>query len=127
MQIPTLIETAGERMLYVIVTQLPGAMNYQAILVNLILRKRYTLRRAMRPDRHDVRRAIRQPDTGAGKRNLHHVLREIARGMHHVLMRGGDAATRRVIISAEVRRGATTPSCPQEQREVDPAIAPDDR
>src|SRR5712692_260608 len=108
MQIPTLIETAGERMLYVIVMQLPGAMNDRAILVSLILRKRCAFRRAMRPDGHDVRRAIRQPDTGAGKRNLHHVLREIARGMPHVLMRGGDAATRRVIISAEVRRRAAT-------------------
>src|SRR5712691_2662548 len=93
-------------MLNVIVVQLPGAINDRAILVNLILRKRCTLRSAMRPDGHDVGRAVRQPDTGAGKRNLHHVLSKVTSRMHHVLMRGGDAATRRVVVSAKVRRGA---------------------
>ena len=77
--------------------------------------------------RHNVGRAVRQPDARAGERNLHHVLREIASGMHHVLVRGSDAAARGVIVSAEVRGGATAARGPQEQRQIDPAFAVDDR
>jgi hypothetical protein len=37
------------------------------------------------------------------ERNLHHVLREVARRVAHVLPRCGDAAQRRVVVGAEVR------------------------
>src|SRR5258708_33091859 len=119
MQVPTMIETAHQRMLDMVVMQFPGAMNDRAIFVSLFLRQRCALRRAMWPDGHDVRRAVRQPEASAGKRNLHHVLRKVTSRMHHVLMRGGDATTGGVVVSAKVSRGAATARGLQKQREVD--------
>ncbi len=80
----------------------------------------------MRPDGHDVSRAIRQPDAGAGERNLHHMLREVARRMHHVLVSGSNAATGSVVVSAEVCRRAPATSSRQQQRKIDPSFAIDD-
>src|SRR5256886_14021371 len=55
---------------------------------------------AMWSNRHDVGRPVRKPDARPRKRNLHHVLRQVTRGMHHVLMGSRDAAALRVIVSA---------------------------
>src|SRR3989442_9495404 len=107
MQIPALIKTSLKRMLDVIVVQFPRAMDDHTVFVNLILRQLLSFSSSMWGDGHDVGSAIRQPDAGSGKRNLHHVFREIARWMHHVLVRRGNAATSRVVVSAEVRCYAT--------------------
>src|SRR5437879_2769538 len=110
MQIPTLIETTDERMLDVIVMKSPGPMDNCAVFVNLVLRQLLSFSSTTWSDRHDVGRAIREPDAGSGKRDLHHVLREIARRMHHVLVRRGNAAASRVVVGAEVRRNTTATS-----------------
>src|SRR5260370_3559447 len=107
MQIPALIKTSLKRMPDVIVMQFPSTMDDGAVFVDLILCQARSFSSSMRSDGHDVRRAIREPDAGSGKRDLHHVLREIARRMHHVLVRRGNAATSRVVVGAEVRRYAT--------------------
>ena len=54
-------------------------------------------------DRHDVGGAVGEPDAGAGVGDLHHVLREIARRVVHVLVRRGDVAARGVVVRPEVR------------------------
>src|SRR5262249_39125329 len=95
-------------MLNVVVVELPCSMHHGAILLQLLGRQRGIFGGTVRTNRHDVRRAIREPDARAGKSNLHHVLSEVAGRMHHVLMSGGDAAACSVIISAEVRCGTTT-------------------
>src|SRR5205085_4859634 len=107
MQIPALIKAANQRMLNMIVMKFPGAMDDGAVFVALILRQVRSFSSAMRGYRHDVRRAIREPDARPGERDLHHVLREIARRMHHVLVCCGNAATGRVVVGAEVRCYAT--------------------
>ncbi len=85
MQIPALIEAGDERVPDVRGVCPPRSMDGVRVLVGLG-RGQVTARRcAMRSDRHDVGRAVGQPDPGAGERDLHHVLREIARGMGHVL------------------------------------------
>ncbi len=81
----------------------------------------------MRRDRHDVRRAIGKPDAGAAKRNLHHVLREVTGGMHHVLMCGGDTATRCVVVSAKMRGDTTSARRCQQQRQIDFTTSVNDR
>ena len=127
MQIPPLIEAADERMLNVIVMKLPGAMNDGTVLINLIRRQDRACSGAMWANRHNVRCAIRKPDARTGKGHLHHVLRKVTRGMHHVLMGCRDAAARRVIVSAEVRRGAPAARCEEKQREIDSPLMIDDR
>src|SRR6266850_7535458 len=110
-------------MLDVIVMQLPGTMNDRLVLFNLIRSKSRACCGPMRADGHDVGRAIRQPDTCAGERNLHHVLRKVTRWMHHVLMRGSDAATGSVIVGAKVGRRTATASSSQQQRKIDSPFA----
>src|SRR5881396_4283307 len=104
MQIPALIKASIKRMLDVIVVQFPRAMDDRAVFVNLILRQLLSFSSAMRGDGHDVGRTIREPDAGSGKRDLHHVLREITRRMHHVLVRRGNAAASRVVVGAALPR-----------------------
>ena len=80
----------------------------------------------MRADRHDVGGAVRQPDAGAGQRDLHHVLGEVARRMGHVLMRGGDRqgrpcsrrcrSARATIVRRRRRRVAEARSRPRPRR-----------
>ena len=60
--------------------------------------------------RHDVGRAVREPHAGLRQRDLHHVLREVAHAVPHVLPDGGDAAQRGVVVGAEVRAATTRPS-----------------
>src|SRR5262245_14143953 len=107
MQIPSLIEPADERVLNVIVMQLPRPMNHRAVLIDLLLTEWQAFTRPMRSHRHDVGGAVGQPDAGPGERYLHHLLRKVTGRVHHVLMSCGDAATGRVIISAEVCGSAT--------------------
>ena len=96
-------------MLNVIVVQLPCSMDHFPVLFDLLRRqRRATFGETMRSDRHDVCRTIGKPDAGAGKRNLHHVLRKVAGRMQHVLVRSGDVATGSVVVSAEVSRDATS-------------------
>src|SRR2546421_12672094 len=127
MQIPPLIERADKRMLNVIVMKLPGTMNDGAVLINLIRSQLGAVSSAMWSNRHDVGRAVRKPDARTRKRNLHHVLRKVTRGMHHVLMSCRDAAARRVIVSAKVRRRATAARRGQKQREINSSLMIDDR
>ena len=47
-------------------------------------------------DREDVGRAVGEPHAGARERDLHHVLREVAGRVRHVLVRRRDVATRPV-------------------------------
>ena len=81
----------------------------------------------MRADRHDVRCAVRQPHRRARQRDLHHVLGEIARRMCHVLMRGRDRQSGRVIVSAEVGSGDTSTAGGNKIGKRDPALGGDDR
>src|SRR2546427_9735405 len=104
MQIPALIKRSVKRVLAVIVMQYPRAMDDHAVFVNLILRQLLSFSSAMWGDGHDVGRTIREPDGRSGKRDLHHVLREITRRMNHVLVRRGTTATSRVVVGAAVRR-----------------------
>src|SRR5256885_1056602 len=53
-------------MLHVIVMKFPGAMDHFAAFINLIRRQRRAFGRAMRTDRHNVCRAVRQPDACEG-------------------------------------------------------------
>jgi hypothetical protein len=62
-----------------------------------------------------------------GKRDLHHVLRKIARRMQHVLVRRGDVATGRVVVRAEVSRDTTPFGSRQQQRQIDLALMINDR
>src|SRR5215213_8213247 len=113
-------------MLNVTVMKFPRAMDHLAVLFNLLLREWWTtLKETMRRHRHDVRRSVGKPDAGAGKRDLHHVLREVARGMKHVLVRGRDVATGSVVVSAEVSRDTTSFSGSQQQRQIDLALMVD--
>src|ERR1051326_1425406 len=81
----------------------------------------------MRRDRHDVRRAIGQPYTSAGKRYLHHVFRKVTSRMPHVLVRRGDVATSGVVVSAEMRRHTTPFTCCKQQRKIDLSAMIDER
>src|SRR5690242_8456402 len=99
MQIPTLVESVNQRMLNVVVMKFPRTMDRFTVVVDLLLRQRAAFGSAMWRNRHDVRRAVGQPHAGAGKRDLHHVFREVTRGVKHVLMHGSDVATRGVIVS----------------------------
>src|SRR6188508_3238364 len=49
-----------------------------------------------------LRRSIGDANARAGERYLHHLLREITRGMTKPLVRRGDVDARRVIVRAEV-------------------------
>src|SRR5215510_3123111 len=112
-------------MLNVIVMQFPGAVNHRPILFDLIRAERTAFSSAVWSNRHDISGAVAQPNTRAGKRYLHHVLSKVTRGMHHVLMRRGDAATRGVIVSAEVGCGASSPRGLQQQRQIDSPVRVD--
>ena len=62
-------------------------MDGVAVLAPLGLGERPPGAGAMRGDRHDVGRAVGQPDAGLRERDLHHVLGEVARRVAHVLPR----------------------------------------
>src|ERR1051325_5623817 len=67
MQVPALVKATDQRMLNMIVMQLPGAMDHRAILIDLIGGEGVIFGWAVRTDRHDIRGAVRQPDAGARK------------------------------------------------------------
>ena len=79
--------------------------------------RRTTFSETMRRNGHNVSRAVGKPDAGAGKRNLHHVLRKVARRVQHVLVGRCDVAAGRVVISAEVGRNATSLGLTEQQRQ----------
>src|SRR5829696_2587181 len=103
-------------------------MDHFPVLFDLLLREwRTAFNKTMRCNGHDVCRAVRKPDAGACKRDLHHVLREVTRGMQHVLVRGGDVTTRSVIVSAEVSSDTTSVSSSKQERKIDLAAMVNDR
>ena len=77
--------------------------------------------------RHDVRRAVGEPEPGAGVGDLHHVPREVARGMVHALVRRGDVAARGVVVGAEVRGDGAAARGVEEARQVRLAALAEDR
>ena len=107
MQIPTLIEAALKRMFDVLDVQVPRAMHHGGVFLALPRSELFAGLRAVWRRGQNICGAIGNPHSGAGKRNLHHVLGEIAHGIGHGLVRGGDAATGGVIVRAEMRRGAS--------------------
>ena len=62
-------------------------------------------------DGHDIGRAIGQPDPSTGVRDLHHMPREVARRVRHVLVCGGNAAGCCVVVGSKVSRDAATIGC----------------
>lgn len=125
MQIPSLVVRSHQGMLDVPVVQPPGAIYRFPVFILLRAGQLFSLIRAMRRRRQDVRRAVGKPDAGPGKRHLHHVLGKIACGMIHYLICGSDAAACCVIVRAKMRgdaapagriqklRQARFPSCVQ--------------
>src|SRR5467141_816570 len=85
----------------------PGAVDCVTIFAALGAREPLALLHAMRRRRQNVGCAIRNPDSGAGKRDLHHVFGKIAGRVGHRLVRGRDAAACRVIVSTEMSGDAT--------------------
>src|SRR6185369_11569994 len=103
-------------------------MDHFTILFDLLLRQWYAaFDKTMRRNRHDVCRTIGKPDTRACKRNLHHVFRKIAGGVQHVLVSSGDAATRSVVISAEMRGDTPSFGSGKQKRQVDLSLMIDNR
>ena len=78
-------------------------MDHGPVLALLVWRQ---LGPRVRADRHDVGGAVGEHHAGAGERHLHHVLGEVARGVRHRLVRGGDVAGGRVVVGPEVRAAA---------------------
>src|SRR5712691_13235479 len=71
MQIPTLVKSGLQRMLNMTVMQLPGPVDHLAIFVDLCRsQRRATFAETVRRNRHNVCRAVGQPDAGAGERNM---------------------------------------------------------
>src|SRR6185503_18729520 len=100
-----------------IVVQPPRSMDHFPVLFDLRGRQRWSaFGESMRRNGHDVSRAVGKPDAGAGKRNLHHVLREVAGWVQHVLVSRCDVAACSVVVSAEVSRNATTFRSGKQQR-----------
>src|SRR5215213_2983733 len=128
MQIPALVKSVRERVLNVAVMKLPRAMDHFPVLLDLLLRERLSaFDKTMRCNGHDVSRAVRKPDASACKRDLHHVLREVTRGMQHVLVCGSDVASRSVVVSAEVSSDTTSFSRRKQEWKIDLAVTVDDR
>src|SRR5215208_2175339 len=71
----------------------------------------------MNRHRHHRRRSIRKPYVGPGESDLHEVLREIACGMPHMLMRCCDVDTGGVVVSPEVRSAKASVACIQDPGE----------
>ena len=61
------------------------------------------------------------------ERDLHHVLREVAHRMQHVLVRGRDAAGRGVVVGAEMRGDDPAAAFGDEPRQRDAAVGREDR
>ena len=101
MQIPALVEGVHQRVRHVVEVHLPRVMDQLAILPPLCVRRGRTMGR----DRHDVGRTIRQMHAGLREGHLHHVFREVAGFMAHVLPGSRDAAKGGVIVRAEVGAG----------------------
>ena len=79
----------------------PGAMDNSHVLVTFLGGER-PVGRAVRSDRHDVGRSVRQPHSCSGNRHLHHGSGEVACGMVQPLVRRGDVTGGRVIERTEV-------------------------
>lgn len=58
-----------------------------------------------RRHRHQVRRAIGDPDSRVRQRRFHHQPREIARRMREPLVRAGDVQAGSEVVSAQMRGG----------------------
>src|SRR5215207_7564971 len=103
-------------------------MDHFSVLLDLLRREwRAAFNETMWCHGHDVCRAVRKPDAGACKRDLHHVFREVTHRMQHVLVRGGDVATGSVIVSPEVSSDATSISSSKQEGKIDLAAMVDDR
>ena len=103
MQVPTLVVASDQGILDVVEVELPGGVDDAAVFFALLGRERRAgVAGAMRRDGQNVGGAIGEPEAGAGQGNLHHIAGEVAGGMEHVLVGGGDAAAGGVVIGAEV-------------------------
>ena len=100
MEVPALVEPVDERVADVVGVEAPGGEHRGPVVALLVLGEVLPL---VGRDRHDVRRAVGEHHAGAGERDLHHVLGEVARRVPHLLVRGRDVAVRGVVVRAEVR------------------------
>src|SRR5467141_1549250 len=91
----------------VLVVEPPGVVDRVAIFVALGPREPLTLLHPMRRRRQNVGSAVGKPDSGAGKRDLHHMFGKIASRVGHRLVRGRNATACRVIVSTEMSGDAT--------------------
>src|SRR5215217_1078014 len=115
-------------MLNVTVVKFPRAMDHLAVLFDLLLcQRRATFNETMRSHWHDVGCAVRKPDAGPGKRDLHHVFRKVTGGMQHVLMGRGDVAAGSVIICAEMSSDTPSFRSTKQPRKIDLAALINDR
>src|SRR5882724_7064988 len=94
-------------MLDMLVVEPPGAVDCVTIFAALGAREPLALLHPMWRRRQNVGCAVGNPDSGAGKRDLHHVFGKIAGRVEHCLVRGRDAAACRVIVSTEMSGDAT--------------------
>src|ERR1700688_4353319 len=93
----------------VIEMQLPGVEHSITIFANLNFREpRFFFFRAVQGNRKNICRAVREPNSRAGERDLHDFTREIASLMCHVLIGGGNSAAGCVMVRTEMCRDATS-------------------
>src|SRR5205085_4894844 len=96
-------------------------------LPELIYCERLVFAGAIRTGRENIGRAVGKMNAGAGHRNEHDLAREIAGGMPHRLIGGGDPARSGVIVNAEVDASAAAFRGLDQRMQTEPALAIDDR
>src|SRR5688572_23773613 len=89
---------------------LPGAVHGVAVFTLFNGCERSPSLRSMGRYRHEVRPTIGELHAALRQRDLHHVAREIARWMSHVLPPRGDATQCRVVVGAEMRAANPSPA-----------------
>src|ERR1700678_4108847 len=102
MQIPALIKSLAQRMGDMIETQLPGAMDYLDVFAHLYAGEGVACLCFVGSDRHDIGRAVGQPNFRSSQGDLHYVASEVACWMVHGLMKRGDAAGSCIVVDSEV-------------------------
>ena len=78
-------------------------------------------------DRERGGHAVREVHSALRERDLHHVTREVTRGMAQVLPRRGDATERGVVVGAEVRAGDASVAGARRMRAAATSLRVDDR
>ena len=82
---------------------------------------------AVRSHRHDVGGAVAEEDPGPRVGEHHHPLGEIAPGVVHALVGGGDVARRGEVVGPEVRPAAAPLAGFEERRQRRAAVGPEQR